>query len=130
MRRPARSAPPRGTDRRFHVGRAPRSCVNATRLRASRRGPGWRAARRWRRRPPPTPARPPTSAPSGRLRLPPPHVPPYATLIPVGSGFGRRFCSTTRVLPQGPGALYTEIGREFVLFFPLSAADGQVPLRS
>src|SRR5438445_1243779 len=49
--------------------------------------------------------------------------------IPVGSGFGRRFCSTTRVLPQAPGALYTENGEERVLVFHSSAADGQVRLR-
>src|SRR3989442_1485298 len=34
--------------------------------------------------------------------------------IPVGSGFGRRLCSTTPGLPQAPGALYTEIGNERV----------------
>ncbi len=95
--------------------------MSADRLRASRGGPGWRAARQWQRRPPPTPTRPPTSGPSGRLRLPRPHVRPYATPIPVGSGFGRRFCSTTRVLPQAPGGPYTENGKECVLFFPLSA---------
>ena len=60
--RPEPPAPPRGTDRRFRADRAPRWCVSADRLRASRRGPGWRAARQWRRRHPPTPARPPTSA--------------------------------------------------------------------
>jgi hypothetical protein len=42
-----------------HVDRAPRLSVNADRLRASPGGPGWRAARQWRRRPPPTPTRPP-----------------------------------------------------------------------
>jgi hypothetical protein len=36
----------------------------------------------------------------------------------------------TRVLPQAPGAPYTEFGKECVLLFPLSVADGQVPLRS
>ena len=77
--RPAPPAPPRGTDQRFRADREPRSCVSADRLRASRGGPGWRAARQWQRRRPPTPTRPPTSAPSDRLRLPPPHVRPCAT---------------------------------------------------
>ena len=72
--RPGPPVPPRGTDRRFRAGRGPRWCVSAGRLRASRRGPGWRAARRWRRRPPPTPARPPASALSGLLRRSPPHA--------------------------------------------------------
>jgi hypothetical protein len=36
----------------------------------------------------------------------------------------------TRVLPQAPGARYTEDGEVCVLVFPLSAADGRVPLRS
>ena len=40
----------------------------------ARRGPGSGAARRWRRRRPPTPARPPASAPSDRLRRSPPHA--------------------------------------------------------
>ena len=74
--RPGPPAPPRGTDRRFRADRGPRWCVSADRLRASRRGPGWRAARQWQRRPPPTPTRPPTSAPSDRLRRSPPHARP------------------------------------------------------
>ena len=91
------------------LGHLPRNRLIHTQLvnhreHASRRGPSWRAARQWQRPRPPTPTRPPTSAPSGRLRLPPPNVRPYATPIPVGSGFGRRFCSTARVLPQAPGA--------------------------
>ncbi len=92
--RPAPPAPPRGTDRRFHADREPRWCVSADRPRASRGGPGWRAARQWRRRRPPTPTRPPTSAPSDRLRRSPPHARSYATPVLVGSGFGRRFCSS------------------------------------
>ena len=72
--RPEPPAPPRGTDRRFRADRGPRWCVSADRLRASRRGPGWRAARRWQRRRPPTPTRPPTSAPSDLLRRSPPHA--------------------------------------------------------
>ena len=39
-----------------------------------RRGPGWRAARRWPRRRSPTPARPPASALSDLLRRSPPHA--------------------------------------------------------
>ncbi len=64
----------RGTDRRFRADREPRWCVSADRPRASRRGPGWRAARQWRRRRPPTPTRPPTSALSDLLRRSPPHA--------------------------------------------------------
>ena len=72
--RPEPPVPPTGTDRRFHADREPRSCVSADRLRASRRGPGWRAARQSRRRRPPTPTRPPTSALSDLLRRSPPHA--------------------------------------------------------
>ena len=43
--RPEPPVPPRGTDRRFRADREPRWCVSADRLRASRGGPGWRAAR-------------------------------------------------------------------------------------
>ena len=66
--RPGPPAPPRETDRRCRADRGSRSCASADRRRASRRGPGWRAARQWRRRRPPAPARLPTSAPSDRLR--------------------------------------------------------------
>ena len=69
-----RPVPARGTDRRCRADRGPRSCARAGRPRASRRAPGWRAARRSRRRRPPAPARPPASAPSDRLRRSPPHA--------------------------------------------------------
>ena len=97
MPRPALPVPRTGTDRRFRAGREPRWCVSAGRLRASRGGPGWRAARQWQRRPPPTPTRPPTSAPSGRLPLPPPRVRPYATPHP------RRFWFRPEILQHDPG---------------------------
>ena len=70
---PAPPAPAKGTDQRFRADQEPRWCVNADRLRASQRGPGWRAARQWQRRPPPMPTHLPTSALSGPLRQPPPH---------------------------------------------------------
>ena len=57
------------------------ACVQTARARAGE-APGWRAARRWRRRPPPTPTRPPASAPSDRLRRSPPHVRSSATPSP------------------------------------------------
>src|SRR5690606_9697772 len=47
--------------------------VNADRLRANRRGPGFRAARQWRRPPAKAPTRPPASAPSDLLQRSPPH---------------------------------------------------------
>ena len=40
-----------------------------------------------------------------------------------GSGFGRRFCNTTRVLRQPPSAPYNEDGKECVLLLPSSAAN-------
>src|SRR5438034_2154136 len=67
-------APATGTDQRFHADREPRWCVSADRPRASRRGPGWRAARQWPRPRPPTPARRPASAQSDLLRRSPPHA--------------------------------------------------------
>src|SRR5205807_8392902 len=73
----------------------------ADRLRESRGGPGWRAARQWQRRPPPTPTRPPTSAPSGRLRLPPPHVRPCVTPYP------RRFWFRPEILRHDPRRVRT-----------------------
>ena len=82
------SFPARGTDRRFHADRGTRWCARADRLRASRRGPGWRAARRWQRRPPPTPTRPPTSALSDLLRQShrvPGHRHPPAGTTPVAA---------------------------------------------
>ena len=45
--------------------------LNAGRRRARQPGPGWRAARQWQRRLPPTPTRPPTSARSDLLRRSP-----------------------------------------------------------
>ncbi len=94
--------------------------MQTARARANR-VPGWRAARQWRRRLPPTPTRPPTSAPSGLLRQPPPHgrpsarpahgpPPPTTTRSSRNphsrsSGLGQRFCGMTRVLPQAPGCV-------------------------
>src|SRR5438309_11765569 len=96
MPRPAPPAPRTGIDQRFRADREPRWCVSADRLRANRGGPGWRVARQWQRRPPPTPTRPPTSAPSGRLRLPPPRVRPYATP-------SHRFWFRPEILQHDPG---------------------------
>src|SRR5207245_5604201 len=48
--------------------------ARAGRLRASPGGPGSCDARRWRRRRPPRPIRPPTSAPTDRPRRSPPHA--------------------------------------------------------
>ena len=87
-----RPVPRRGTDRRCHAGRAPRWCGRAGRPRASRRAPGWRVARRWRRRRPPTPARPPASAPSDRLRRSPPHARSFRSL-----------CAAVGIMPSSAG---------------------------
>ena len=91
----------RGTDRRFHADRGPRWCVSADRLRASRRGPGWRAARQWRRRPPPTPTRPPTSALSDLLRRSPPHArsSPHSGRHHAGRDQARRVPATAPRVP-------------------------------
>jgi hypothetical protein len=74
---------------------------------------------------PAVPRNPPTCTPATERRVPAAawRVPPTVrsprdtrvdkadvlreSLIYAGSGFGCRFCSTTRVLPQVPGALYT-----------------------
>ena len=117
--RPAPPAPAKGTDQRFRADRGPRWCVNADRLRASRSGPGWRAARRWQRRLPPTPTHLPTSTRSDLLQQSPPHdrhsvrrprptSPPMTTHayrypFSAGPGLGQRFSGTTGVLPQAPG---------------------------
>ena len=114
--RPGPPVPPRGTDRRFRADRGPRWCVSADRLRASRRGPGSRAARRWRRRRPPAPTRPPTSAPSDLLRRSPPHVSVIALLRSVvpalrpaiirhGPGLHEGLRSAINQVRQGTGAL-------------------------
>ena len=89
----------RGTDRRFHADRGPRWCASADRLRASRRGPGWRAARRWQRRRPPTPTRPPASAPSDLLRRSPPH----ARSSPPRHSISARFWLRPAILRHDPG---------------------------
>ena len=75
--RPAPPVPARGSGRRSRADRAPRWCVRAGHPRASRRAPGSRAARQWRRRHPPTRARPPASVPVG---------PPPAITTPCGRG--------------------------------------------
>ena len=87
------SVPPRGTDRRCPADRAPRSCARAGRRRASRRVPGWRAARQWQHRRPPAPTRPPASVPSVLRRRSPPHVRslPHPFVTSVAIGFGRPF---------------------------------------
>ncbi len=91
--RPGPPVPPPGTDRRFRADRGSRWSVRAVRLRASREGPGRRAARRSRRPPPPAPTRPPASARSDLLRRSPPHAPSYATLRPDSSTTTRPFAS-------------------------------------
>ena len=77
-----------------------------------------------------------TPAPPRRVPATAPRVPPGGSTSPrppyvdnntrtsrlpfsPSTGFGRRFCGTTRVLPQGPGALYVEGGREWVTSLPL-----------
>ena len=72
--RPEPPGPPRGTDRRPHADRAPRSCASESRRPVSRRARDRDAARRPRRRPSPTPTQPPASSPSDRLRRSPPHA--------------------------------------------------------
>jgi hypothetical protein len=37
----------------------------------------------------------------------------------VGSGFAGRFCTTTRVLPQAPAALYVDSGEGAGALFPV-----------
>ena len=98
--RPGPPVPPRGTDRRFRADRGSRWCVSADHLRASRGGPGWRAARQSQRRRPPTPTRPPASAPSDRLRRSPPHARSYA----FRSSHFRRFWLAAGDYAARPGA--------------------------
>ena len=81
-RAPAPPVPARETDRRCRADRALRSCAHADRPRASRRVPGWCAARRWRHRRPPAPARRPASVRSDPRRRSPPHVWSSAAPIP------------------------------------------------
>ena len=112
--------PPRGTDRRFRADRGPRWCVSADRPRASRRGPGWRAARQWRRRRPPTPTRPPTSALSDLLRRSPPH----ALSSPFRDSLFRRFWHRPAMLQHDPG-LTASLPVRYILRVPRSGTLGQ-----
>jgi hypothetical protein len=121
------TVPARETDRRFRADRGPRSCVSAAPLRASRRGPGSRAARLWRRRRRPMPTRPPTSVPSDLLRRSPPHArssrSSHSRILATGGDAG------TGPGPYGksPGALYAESARGVALSFLLIARCARTP---
>src|SRR5207248_10597245 len=108
--------------RRFRADREPRSCVSAGRLRAIRRAPGWRAARRWQRRCRRAPARRPTSALSDLLRRSPPHG---WSLAHLGRASAGDYAARPGACRKPPGELYIGSGEAGAFSLPLSGDPAQ-----
>ncbi len=93
-------APPRGIDRRSRAGRGSRSCVSAGRRRASRRDPGWRAARRSATSTPASASSPASISPVG----PPPAITTACSFFSGISRLQSRLPSrSAAVIRHGPG---------------------------
>ena len=85
--RPGPPVPPRGTDRRSRADRGSRWCVSAGHPRASRGGPGWRAARRSATSTPASASSPASISPVG----PPPAITTACSVVPISPPLLRGF---------------------------------------